>query len=80
MDESDLLTCIACRQTFEDPAQQRDHYKTDYHRFNLKRKVVGLPPVTPELFEQKVQELKEKQTTAEVFSGYCTLCKCVDRP
>jgi hypothetical protein len=27
---------------------QREHYKTDWHRYNLKRKVVDLPPVTAE--------------------------------
>merc|ERR1712137_118569 len=72
---SDVLTCICCRRTFGDSTQQRDHYRSDYHRFNLKRKVVNLPPVTEALFQQKVQELKEKQATKEVFTGYCTFCK-----
>merc|ERR1711943_98383 len=45
------------------------------HRFNLKRKVVGLPPVKEDLFLQKVSELKEKQNVKEVFTGYCSYCK-----
>lgn len=72
---SDQLTCISCRQTFETADTQRDHYRGDYHRFNLKRKVLGLPPVSVDLFKQKVDELKEKQTTKEVFTGYCSFCK-----
>mmetsp|Transcript_126868 Transcript_126868/g.189279 ORF Transcript_126868/g.189279 Transcript_126868/m.189279 type:complete len:380 (-) Transcript_126868:46-1185(-) len=72
---SDVLTCICCRQTFETPNAQRTHYQGDYHRFNLKRKVLNLPPVSQELFQQKVAELKEKQTVKEVFTGYCTFCK-----
>lgn len=72
---SEVLTCITCRKTFESSDAQRDHYRGDYHRFNLKRKVLGLPSVTYELFQQKVDELKEKQTTKEVFTGYCNFCK-----
>ena len=35
-------------------ASQRHHYRSDFHRYNLKRKVVGLPPVTEQLFNEKV--------------------------
>ena len=73
----ETLTCICCRQTFESSGSQREHYKSDYHRFNLKRKVVGLPPVKEDLFLQKVSELKEKQNVKEVFTGYCSYCKYV---
>ena len=33
--------CYALFSTFED---QRAHYKSEWHKFNLKRKVAGLPP------------------------------------
>ena len=33
---------------------QKAHYKTDWHRYNLKRKVADLPPVTAENFQQRV--------------------------
>jgi pre-60S factor REI1 len=49
------LTCISCRLLFDTTKEQRIHYKSDLHRFNLKRKVAKLPPVTNEAFEQKVQ-------------------------
>ncbi|KAG2502600.1 hypothetical protein BBO99_00009782, partial [Phytophthora kernoviae] len=42
----------------------RDHFRMDWHRYNLKRKVVELPPVTEEQFEfrmRKVREEKEAQ-------------------
>lgn len=47
-------TCITCRVAFKDPEIQRQHYKTDWHRYNLKRKVAELPPVTAENFQTKV--------------------------
>lgn len=42
------FTCISCHVAFKEPNVQREHYKTDWHRYNLKRKVVDLPPVTAE--------------------------------
>ncbi len=49
-----VLTCFTCRLVFGDSEKMRDHYKTDLHRFNLKRKVAGLPPVQEALYLQKV--------------------------
>ncbi|KAK3039189.1 hypothetical protein RJ639_029046 [Escallonia herrerae] len=32
------LTCNACNKEFEDDSQQKLHYKSEWHRYNLKRK------------------------------------------
>ncbi|OWZ09571.1 hypothetical protein PHMEG_00017703 [Phytophthora megakarya] len=59
-----MLTCTACRLEFASPAEQKDHFRKDWHRYNLKRKVVELPPVSEEQFEfrmRKVREEKEAQ-------------------
>lgn len=47
------LLCITCHQVFEDAAAQREHYRSDVHRFNLKRKVAGLAPVSAETYNAK---------------------------
>lgn len=47
-------TCISCRVAFTDSEVQRAHYKTDWHRYNLKRKVADMPPVTAENFQERV--------------------------
>ena len=52
--EMSLFTCITCRVAFADADLQRAHYKTDWHRYNLKRKVAELPPVTADNFQQRV--------------------------
>lgn len=75
MEDDNVLTCICCRQTFVSPQEQRSHYQSDFHRFNLKRKVVDLPPVSLELFEQKVNEIRDKKTIKEVFTGHCNYCR-----
>ena len=38
----------------EAAALQKEHYKSDWHRYNLKRKVTDLPPVTLEDYEERI--------------------------
>ena len=51
-------TCITCQVAFINAEIQRHHYKSDWHRYNLKRKVVGLPPVTVENFQARAADQK----------------------
>ena len=37
--EAVKFTCLACRVGWASLEQQRAHYRTDWHRYNLKRKV-----------------------------------------
>ena len=34
------LTCNACNMEFENEAERKLHYSSDWHRYNLKRKVI----------------------------------------
>ncbi|KAJ2724528.1 pre-60S factor rei1 [Coemansia sp. Benny D115] len=75
---SPLFTCMACQVAFYSADQQRTHYRSDWHRYNLKRKVADMPPVTAESFAQRV--LAQQAKTAEAakkaqFSADCTVCK-----
>ncbi|XP_067425946.1 cytoplasmic 60S subunit biogenesis factor ZNF622 [Emydura macquarii macquarii] len=68
-------TCMSCRVAFKDADIQRAHYKTDWHRYNLKRKVADMPPVTAENFQERV--LAQRAVTEEqnkVTATYCTAC------
>ena len=72
-----MFTCITCRVSFADSDIQRRHYKTDWHRYNLKRKVAEMPPVTAEVFQQKVLTQKaevEAQQQSKTKSLHCQLC------
>lgn len=68
-------TCITCRVMFADKdgaagcaaELQKEHYKTDWHRYNLKRKVADLPPVTAENFHLRVLAQKEQVGRATVI-------------
>uniref|UniRef100_H3CRD8 Zinc finger protein 622 n=1 Tax=Tetraodon nigroviridis TaxID=99883 RepID=H3CRD8_TETNG len=70
-------TCISCRVAFTDGDLQRAHYKTDWHRYNLKRKVADMPPVTAENFQERVlaqrAAAEQQLSDAEATEG-CALC------
>ncbi|NXP34745.1 ZN622 protein, partial [Leiothrix lutea] len=68
-------TCITCRVAFKDGDIQRAHYKSDWHRYNLKRKVADMPPVTAENFQERVlaqRAVAEEQN--KITATYCTVC------
>lgn len=67
------LTCISCRAGFRDLEAQRSHYKGDWHRYNLKRKVANFEPVSAEEFQSRVllaRQADQPQNTAR----HCKPC------
>lgn len=72
----DVFTCITCRVGFKDGELQRLHYKTDWHRYNLKRKVAELPPVTAEDFQIRVYNQRNADELQYADkSVYCDVCR-----
>ncbi|KXZ51114.1 hypothetical protein GPECTOR_14g95 [Gonium pectorale] len=49
--------CSTSGTYFADLQSLSEHYKSDFHRYNLKRKVAGLPPVTKDWFEARKAQL-----------------------
>lgn len=69
-------TCLNCNVKFQTPDIQRDHYKTDWHRYNLKRRVADLPPVTAEEFQKRLlQQRTADQKAQEPVSLHCAACR-----
>ncbi|XP_063217860.1 cytoplasmic 60S subunit biogenesis factor ZNF622 [Bacillus rossius redtenbacheri] len=70
------FTCITCRVAFRDAEFQRQHYKDDWHRYNLKRKVVQLPPVPVEEFHRRVLLQREQdKLDNNPVSVHCKTCR-----
>lgn len=68
-------TCLSCQVIFANAQLQRSHYKCDWHRYNLKRKVAALPPVTAEEFQQRVLAQKSASDAEGVRnSSHCEAC------
>jgi pre-60S factor REI1 len=69
---SDLFTCVTCNVAFNDAELQRAHYKIDWHRYNLKRRVADLPPVSLKDFNERVViQTSQQKENEEMF---CKLC------
>lgn len=40
------FTCLTCRLNFEERVQQQEHFKSDWHIANIKRKMMGEAPIS----------------------------------
>ena len=73
-----LFTCLNCHIAFDQADAQRAHYKTDWHRYNLRRKAADLPPVTQESFQARSGAIDAKHAATEASHTkdphYCSSC------
>lgn len=53
---SGSLSCSFCNAIFEDQAQQRLHYKLDWHRYNLKQRLHGFKSISEDGFDLLANE------------------------
>lgn len=70
------LACNACNEEFPNEEAQKQHYKTEWHRYNLRRKVAGVPGVTEALFNLRIEalEAEKKKKEGERLLYKCALC------
>ncbi|TXT13459.1 hypothetical protein VHUM_00826 [Vanrija humicola] len=73
-----MFTCISCRIAFETAEEQRSHFGTDWHRYNMKRRVANLPPVSASAFNEKVIERREQNAVRpDPRDMICNACRQV---
>ncbi|EHK96845.1 putative Zinc finger protein REH1 [Glarea lozoyensis 74030] len=70
------LSCAACQISLVDRESQRKHNQSDWHVYNLKRRIAELPSLSLEDFENKVKpaRLAEASVEASGFSRTCLAC------
>ncbi|KAB5566458.1 C2H2 type zinc-finger-domain-containing protein [Coniochaeta sp. 2T2.1] len=70
-------TCNTCQVAFRNSDLQKGHMRSDWHRYNLKRRVASLPPISSEVFTEKVLQARAT-TSAEAdkasFERLCSVC------
>ncbi|GJY08600.1 cytoplasmic 60S subunit biogenesis factor REI1 homolog 1-like protein [Tanacetum coccineum] len=73
---SSLASCNACNTEFSNENDQKNHYKSEWHRYNLKRKIAGVPGVTEALFLARQSTLAEEKSklNAPPMLYTCGLC------
>ncbi|KAL4448436.1 hypothetical protein ABPG75_005655 [Micractinium tetrahymenae] len=57
------LYCSTAGTYFESREDLTEHQKSDFHRYNLKRKIAGMPPVTREWYEARKAQLLASAAT-----------------
>eukprot|EP00037_Helgoeca_nana_P008383 m.74536 g.74536 ORF g.74536 m.74536 type:complete len:477 (-) comp18904_c0_seq1:615-2045(-) len=62
------FTCMACRVGFALADAHREHFKSDWHRYNLKRKMASMPPVTAVEFRDRLLAQRNAAMAAEAES------------
>lgn len=68
--QSASFTCNSCGIKFVSADLQRQHMKTEWHRYNLKRRVANLPAIPSDVFAHKVlqqQKMVEMQDEVDEF-------------
>ncbi|KAG7670973.1 hypothetical protein Ndes2526A_g01239 [Nannochloris sp. 'desiccata'] len=53
----DGVYCSTAGTYFNERDSLQEHYQSEFHRYNLKRKIAGLPPVTKEWYEARRAQL-----------------------
>ncbi|KAF3006510.1 hypothetical protein E8E13_004985 [Curvularia kusanoi] len=72
------FTCNTCQVAFRSGELQRAHMQTDWHRYNLKRRVASLPPLSSEIFTEKVLANKASAAASAArasFEKSCAACQ-----
>ena len=57
---------------FESVDELKAHYRTDWHRYNLKRDTNGLPVVGKELFDRVLMQAEASKSAAQKSSRTLT--------
>ncbi|KAM6502355.1 C2H2 type zinc-finger (2 copies) domain containing protein [Amanita muscaria] len=94
MADQPLFTCLSCNMAFLSADEQSMffsssllfsiedaqglHYRSDHHRYNMKRRVAGLPPVSASVFNDKVLERRQESAVQLAPRDFaCTDCNKV---
>ena len=55
----DAKSCSTCGVKFEDLAEQRQHFKMDWHRYNLRQRLDGEGAITEDAFERLIEDFAD---------------------
>lgn len=75
----DKLSCLTCQISLPSTAHQREHYKSEWHLYNLKRKLNQLKSITEDEFNQiKIKHTMDvgqgQKENSNESTFYCDVC------
>merc|ERR1719499_1307835 len=72
-----VLRCVTCRVNLTDD-DRNTHYRSDWHKYNIRRKHGGKRPLSLKVFQQKIAEHLRQQQIEEQKKNIlykCALCR-----
>lgn len=73
-----LIRCLSCRLNIYTTEVKDEHYKSSWHRYNVKRRAVGLLAMPKPDFDLKMMRLKEDSQENKIEVVFkCELCSKV---
>ncbi len=74
--DGSIMTCTACRLRLYGVNARNEHYRSDLHRVNLKRKVAGLGPLMEDEFQQRLEAIRNESNEEKRSrqSQFCEVC------
>ncbi|OJD16933.1 hypothetical protein ACJ73_08839 [Blastomyces percursus] len=63
-----VTSCSLCQVSFQNVQEQREHVKSDHHRYNLKSRLRGTPVLDEVEFNKAIRELDESISGSESSS------------
>lgn len=75
MEDSQHYTCWTCKVKFTDLLLFKNHYRSEWHRYNMHLTVNGLPPITLENFQQKEEVYRKSNADQAEKTQICEVCR-----
>jgi len=70
-----IIRCLSCKLSIYTQKVKDEHYKGNWHRYNVKRRAVGLSSMSKEDFDLKMKRLKEEAEENKIGVVFkCELC------
>ncbi|KAI1341202.1 C2H2 type zinc-finger-domain-containing protein [Xylariaceae sp. FL0016] len=76
---SHQYTCNTCQVAFRYADTQKGHMKSDWHRYNLQRRVASLPPISSQVFTEKVLQARAADSAQADRAGFQQVCDVCQR-
>lgn len=73
------FTCNSCQVAFRNGDLQKGHMRGEWHRYNLKRRVASLPPISSDVFAEKVLQARATTDAAAEKTNFERVCEICQR-
>ena len=74
--QKEKIVCKSCQESFRGKRAFKQHFHSDWHRYNFKRNLISLSPITEGNFERRRLELSEKKNRSIAEKETVKIYRC----